>query len=158
MSFRSIPENRKSEPSKPKTRFHFITLIILTIVPVAIWLSINKENIHEAQETWRKRQEEKAAIEELEQEIKLLKKQQQSLTYNGVESLKHIRERLQMKFPGEKVLYFQDADSVSSQTLKSTETQNLNPTKNSEPHSGSAQDAPKIQNPSGPVKSAYDFQ
>lgn len=155
MAFRPIPDKSAHSVEKPKVKFHFITLIILTVIPAGVWLTVNKENINEAQEAWKKRQEEKVAIETLEQEIRHLKKQQQSLTYNGVESLKQIRERLRMKFPGETVIFFKETTPTVSEFALPEET--AAPATSGSPSDSSSADSSASPNSSSQLNSMYDI-
>lgn len=62
--------------------------------------------------SYKLRNREREQIELLKQRIKQLKKQQQSLAYNGVETEKQIRERMGLHAPGEKVLFLKPEEEV----------------------------------------------
>jgi len=82
--------------------------LLFTIVAVGVWLIVNVDNLHEFMATYQKREKEREDIEKLKQTIKKLKRQQQSLAYNGAESEKQIRERMGLHLPGEKVLFVKE--------------------------------------------------
>lgn len=104
----------------PRARGYLLFTIIFTIGAVGIWFLINQENLHEYSETYRNRENARIEIAKTKQRIALLKRQQQSLTYNGVESEKQIRERLQMHMPGEKVVFFEEENATSPSEKQTT--------------------------------------
>jgi cell division protein FtsB len=85
-----------------------------------IWFLINRENIHEFTDTYKNREQAQLNIAQTRQRIAQLKRQQQSLAYNGVETEKQIRERLQMHKLGEQVVFFTKEETTSTTTTVDT--------------------------------------
>jgi hypothetical protein len=79
-------------------------------VAVAAWVLINVQNLQEFMDTYGKREQEREQIDVLKQKIKRLKRQQQSLAYNGIESEKQVRERMNLHLPGEQVLFLKQEE------------------------------------------------
>lgn len=104
--------NIASPPSKP--RGYFVFALIFTIGAIGLWYLINRGNLHEFSETYRNRENARIEIAKTKKRLALLKRRQQSLAFNGVESEKQIRERLQMHMPGEKVVFFEEESSTST--------------------------------------------
>jgi hypothetical protein len=94
-------------------------MVIFTLGAVGIWLYINRDNIREFSETYHSREQAREKIAETREIISKLKRQQQSLNYNGLESDKQIRERLQMHLRGEQVVYFENEPTTTG-TLQTT--------------------------------------
>ena len=88
--------------------------IVFTLVACGIWVYVNRANIQEYSTAYRSREQAKTKIAETQKRISQLKRQQQSLDANGVESVKRIRERLNLHFMGEKVYFFVDEDSTTT--------------------------------------------
>lgn len=101
-------------------RSYIVAAVLFTLAAGAAWFSINQQNIQEYREAHKNRETEMAEIAELKQHIGELKRKQQSLLYNGMESEKQIRERLQMHKPGEKVVFF--VEQGESSTTPTVET------------------------------------
>ncbi len=106
----------KDPPKGSGARSYFVLAVLFTLAAGAVWFSINRENIREYTETYKNREAEIAEISDLKQRISQLKRKQQSLAFNGVESEKQIRERLQMHKPGERVIYLEDEGEGTSAT------------------------------------------
>ncbi len=100
-------------PAPPKSRGYFLFAVVFTLVAAGLWFVINRENLHEFSETHRNREKAQLEIAKTKQRIAQLRRQQQSLMFNGVESEKQIRERLQMHRPGEKVMLFENESKTS---------------------------------------------
>jgi hypothetical protein len=96
-------------------RFNIVWAVIFTIAAVGVWVFLNRSNIQEYMETQRKRDAARESIATIKSRISLLKRQQQSLEFNGMEGEKQIRERLQMHKQGEKVMFFmEDGEAVTT--------------------------------------------
>lgn len=117
-----------SPPPPPSSRGYLIFMVIFTLAATGIWLAINKDNIQEYTETYERREQARQRIIETRATISNLNRQQQSLNYNGHESRKQIRERLQMHHLGEQVVYFEhETDKKqTTPTLQTTERNNPN--------------------------------
>lgn len=110
-------------PAPRSSRGYLIFMIVFTLVATGTWLTINKENIQEYRETYERREQARQKIIETRATISNLNRQQQSLNYNGHESRKQIRERLQMHHLGEQVVYFEH-ESDKKQTSTTLQTAN----------------------------------
>ncbi len=123
---------RRTPPPPPhrSSRGSLIFMVIFTLAATGIWLTINKENIQEYRETYERREQARQKIIETRATISNLHRQQQSLNYNGHESRKQIRERLQMHHLGEQVVYFEhESDKKqTTTTLPAAQDQNSNTT------------------------------
>lgn len=116
--------NAKQPPPKPpSSRAYFVLAFIFTMAAVGAWLAINRDNIREFSDTYKSREAAREKIVETKNLITRLKRQQQSLNYNGLESQKQMRERLQMHLPGEQVVFFEtESPTTGSTTTQSTST------------------------------------
>ena len=103
-------------------KFHIFRALLFTVVATVIWGLINIDHLREYMDTYQKREQEREEIEQLSQRIRKLKRQQQSLAYNGVESEKQIRERLGLQLPGEQVLFLKHESTPASETVTSAST------------------------------------
>ena len=101
------------------SRGYFALMFLFTVAVVSVWLYINRDNIREYSETHQSREQARQKIAETKELIAALKRQQQSLNYNGLESKKQMRERLQMHLPGEQVVYF-EKESTTTNTRHTT--------------------------------------
>lgn len=108
---------RKQTPPPPhSTRSYIVTGIIFTVIAFGFWFHLNRQNIQEFTETYKNREEAQLAITQTKQRIAQLKRQQQSLAYNGFETEKQIRERLQLHRPGEHVVFFTKEQTTATTT------------------------------------------
>lgn len=129
-------------PPPPRSRGYFFFVIIFTIGAVGIWFLLNRDNLREFSQTYRNREKARIEIAKTKERMALLKRQQQSLALNGVESEKQIRERLQMHMPGEKVVFFRQegettpaivlADTPATAVLEIKKSQTLSKSANAE--------------------------
>lgn len=114
---------KNTHTSPQSTRGYIVTGIIFTVVAFGFWFLLNRQNIEEFTRTYKNREEAQIAITQIRQRIAQLKRQQQSLAYNGVETEKQIRERLQMHRPGEHVVFFtKEQTTATSTTIDSAAT------------------------------------
>ena len=117
--------NHSRKPSLPKprsSRGYIVFAFIFTFAAIAAWLSLNRDNIAEFRETYKSREAAREKIVQTKELITKLKRQQQSLNSNGLESLKQIRERLGMHLPGEQVVFFETESITSGTSTKATVT------------------------------------
>ncbi len=102
------------------SRGYIVAGIIFTITAFGVWFLINRENVREFTDTYKSREEAQLAITQAKQRIGQLKRQEQSLAYNGVETEKQIRERLKMHKLGEQVIFFEKEDPKTTHTAQPT--------------------------------------
>lgn len=108
--------DRNWEEGKPRSRFFLLKGLAFIATAITIWLVINARNIKEYIETYEKRSGEAEEITKLEQRIRILEKQQNSLKQNGFETEVQIRERIGMHYPGEKVIFLKPDERGTSAT------------------------------------------
>ena len=106
-------------PKRISLRRYLFFATVFTVGAVGFSLYINRETILELQKTYKSREEARRKIEDTKQLITRLTRQQQSLSLNGIESQKQMRERLQMHLPGEQVIYF-EKEPVTTATQSTT--------------------------------------
>jgi hypothetical protein len=104
----------KKRAAASGSRLHLFRGLLFTLVAVAAWVLINVQNLQEFMDTYQKREAEREQIDVLKQKIKRLKRQQQSLAYNGIESERQVRERMNLHLPGEEVLYLKDEEPATA--------------------------------------------
>lgn len=98
------------------SRLHIFRALLFSLVAVSAWLLINVQNLQEFIVTYNARELEREQIDVLKQKIKQLKRRQQSLAYNGIETEKQMRERMNLHLPGEQVLFLkQEEDPKAAQ-------------------------------------------
>ena len=115
------PRTQTPPPDVSHPKLGFIGAIIFTIAAVACWIYLNRDNIQEYRQTLAQRETARETIEKTKERNSLLKRRQQSLSMNGDEGEKQIRERLHMHKRGEKVIYFVNPDKTSTATIAVTE-------------------------------------
>lgn len=102
------------------SRLHIFRGLLFSLVAVSAWVLINVHNLQEFIVTYNAREDERQQIDVLKQKIKQLKRQQQSLAYNGIETEKQVRERMNLHLPGEQVLFLkQEEDPTAAQATDS---------------------------------------
>lgn len=114
MNMKARSQTPPPDVSHPK--LGFVGAIIFTIAAVAIWLYVNRDSIQQYRQTLQQREAARENIEKTKERNSLLKRKQQSLSMNGDEGEKQIRERLHMHKRGEKVIYFVNPDSEKAAT------------------------------------------
>lgn len=120
------PNAKKQPPRPPSSRGYIVLAFIFTVAAVSAWLAINRDNIREFSDTYKSREKAREKIVDTQNLITRLKRQQQSLNYNGLESQKQMRERLQLHLPGEQVVFFETESPTkgsATQTKVTTSTQ-----------------------------------
>lgn len=121
--------NRPNHNNAPSSsRGYLAGAIIFTLMALGAFLYINRQNIREFSDTYKSREQAKEKIAQTKQLIAKLNRQQQSLDYNGLESRKQMRERLQMHLPGEQVFIFVDENQTSSTPAATTSKGNTTTT------------------------------
>jgi hypothetical protein len=95
--------------------------MLFALVAVSAWVLINLQNLQEFLDTYQKREQEREQIDLLKQKIKRLKRQQQSLAYNGIETEKQVRERMNLHLPGEQVLYLKQEEDPKAAATNDTQ-------------------------------------
>lgn len=121
------PKSKTPPPRSGSIQGYLAFILLFTVGAVGLWLYINRENIKEYRETYQSRQEAREKIAETRDLITRLKRQQQSLNYNGLESRKQMRERLQMHLPGEQVVYFENEQSTTATSPAAAGASDKNP-------------------------------
>ncbi|MGI8908312.1 MAG: hypothetical protein ACR2IE_17710 [Candidatus Sumerlaeaceae bacterium] len=114
----------KNRAAASGSRLHLFGGLVFTLVAVSAWLLINVQNLQEFLDTYKQREEERAQIDVLKQKIKRLKRQQQSLAFNGIESQKQVRERMNLHMPGEQVLYLKNEEEPKAEQAKAVQPNN----------------------------------
>lgn len=113
---------RHSPPPPPRSRGYIVGGIIFTVSAFGVWFLINRDNIQEFTQTYKNREQAQLSITQTKQRIAQLMRQQQSLAYNGVETEKQIRERLQMHRLGEQVVFFTKEQTTGTTTTNTAPT------------------------------------
>lgn len=121
------PHAKATPPKARSIQGYLAFILVFTVGAIGLWLYINRENIKEYRETYHSRQQAREKIAETRELITRLKRQQQSLNYNGLESRKQMRERLQMHLPGEQVIYFENEQPTTATTTASADGAEKNP-------------------------------
>lgn len=110
--------NTQTRAASSGSRLSVFKALLFSLAAVGIWVFVNIDNLQEFIDTYQKREQEREQIEVLKQRIAKLKRQQQSLAYNGVESEKQIRERMGLHLPGEQVLFLKEEDATAAAVEK----------------------------------------
>lgn len=110
--------NEKSSGS----RGYIVGGVIFTAIAFGVWFLINRDNIQEFTDTYKNREQAQLQIKQTKQRIAQLKRQQQSLAYNGVETEKQIRERLHLHKLGEQVVFFTKEENNTTSSAPATTT------------------------------------
>lgn len=84
------------------------------LAAVVSWVAVNAGALREYIQAYEARNREQERIDELQQRIRILIKQQRGLKYNGFEAERRARERLGLHKPGEQVIYLKPATAEAS--------------------------------------------
>ena len=103
-----------------RKRFIIFKGLAFFAVALSAWLIINVRNIQEYIHTYEQRDRELEEIEKLEQRILDLERRQRSLKMNGFEKERQVRDRLNMHYPGEQVIFLRPEDEVAGTTNPET--------------------------------------
>lgn len=138
--------------------------LLFTIGAVAVWVYINKENLREYEEAYKKRQAEIELINELNQNIDRIRKKQRSLLGNGSESEREVRERLDWQKRGEVVYYLVNEEDAGTTTIMvrpnvegSPESENTAPATEPTPRTPALPGTSRRES-QGEIRSLYDLQ
>ncbi len=104
----------QSRAATSGSRLSIFKGLLFALIAVGAWVFVNVDNLQEFIDTYQKREAEREQIEALNQRIRKLKRQQQSLAFNGVESDKQIRERMGLHLPGEQVLFLKEEETAAA--------------------------------------------
>lgn len=88
-----------------------MTFTFVAVMAVLLW---DIPKLHELLDTYYRKNQEIEQIENMQNKIKMLKRQQASLQQNGFEVERQVRERFNWHRPGEKVINLRSDSSVKS--------------------------------------------
>jgi cell division protein FtsB len=104
-----------------RKRFFPLTAVGVLLFASLTWLAVNAGALREYIQAYEARTREQERIDELQQRIRILTKQQRGLKYNGFEAERRARERLGLHKPGEQVIYLKPATDDSAAVFGTTD-------------------------------------
>lgn len=110
----------RKESLLARKRFFPLTAVGFLLVAIVTWIGVNASALREYIRVYEARTREQERIDELQQRLRILTKQQRGLKYNGFEVERRARERLGLHKPGEQVIYLKPSSVESTITLETT--------------------------------------